>query len=33
MITGALIALFYALFAMIGAVGGIAFCIAAGSGK
>lgn len=33
MISGAVLALFYALFAMIGAVGGIAFVIAAGSGK
>lgn len=33
MVTGALIALFYALFAMIGAVSGIAFVIAVGGGK
>jgi hypothetical protein len=33
MITGALIALFYASFAVIGAMSGIAFCIALGGGK
>jgi ribonuclease PH len=33
MVTGAILALVYALFAMIGAMGGIAFCLAAGTGK
>lgn len=33
MVTGALIALFWAIFALIGAVSGIAFVIAVGSGK
>lgn len=33
MVTGALIALFWAIFALIGAVSGIAFVIAVGGGK
>jgi hypothetical protein len=33
MVTGAILALVYTLFAVMGAMGGIAFVIASGSGK